>query len=83
VNDQIAAAVSATEPGKVRMITVQVTLSTGRPVAIAVPADLTIREVVDLCSFVSSGLGAELERQRAAASPKPRLLVPKHQLVKV
>jgi hypothetical protein len=81
--DPIAAAVAATEPGTVSMATVQVTLSSGRPVVIAVPIDLTLREVVDLCGFVSSGLGPELDRRRQAASPKPRLLVPKHQLVKV
>lgn len=67
--DTIARAIAATEPAATRAVNVTVTLSSGRPVGVIVPEDLTSREALDIVSFVSAGLGAELERQRQQARP--------------
>jgi len=60
-------AIQATQPVEVKPASLAVTLSSGRQIALLVPADLTIREALDIVSFVSSGLGAELEKARQPA----------------
>jgi hypothetical protein len=69
VTDQVDTAIAATEPGRTPGTSLSVTLSTGRKVGVVVPLDLTIAEALDLVGFVSSGLGPELARRKAARSP--------------
>jgi hypothetical protein len=66
---KVDAAIRATAPAAPRMADVRIALSSGRPVAILVPKDMTARELLDLTAFVAAGLGPELERRRA-----PRLV---------
>jgi hypothetical protein len=67
--DPIQAAIAASEPAPVAAVPLQVTLSTGRQVAVVVPLDMSIVEALDLVGFISQGLGPELAKRRAAASP--------------
>lgn len=73
-------AIQATAPAPVPAASLSVTLSSGRQIAMVMPADLTLREALDLVSFVSGGLGAELDRLRKPASG---LVVPAGPLRKV
>jgi len=47
---------------------VSITMSSGRPAVVAVPPDITERELLDLAGFVVVGLGPELERRRQRSS---------------
>lgn len=74
--DQIGAAIAAVDaqPQQVRMTAINVTLGTsGRPVQVAVPVDITLFEVVDFVQWLLStspgqGLRGQLEKL-ATASP--------------
>jgi hypothetical protein len=74
VNDQLDQAIAAV-PEKVATLTevrVQIS-STGRPVVLLVPDDLSDVEIIELTSFVLIGLRQHLASQ---ASPASRLFVP-------
>jgi hypothetical protein len=66
--DAIGRAIRGSAPTEVKVVTIRINLSTGRPVAMLVPADMTVQENLDLAAFVTSGLGNELVRQRQPAS---------------
>jgi len=71
--DVIDAAVSKVEqPARELNATVQITLPSGRAVALQVPVNLTALEAVQLVGFITTQLPAELAKGR----PGPRLLVP-------
>jgi hypothetical protein len=70
--DQAIAA--AAEPQTVQLIEVKVQISsTGRPVIMAVPVDLTDAEIIELGAFVLVGLRLHIARQLGPAS---RIIVP-------
>lgn len=70
MTDKIAAAIAAAEatPPPVEVVSLTVTLSTGRQVGLLVPIDFTTREALDTVNFVAVGLGKELEKRRNPAS---------------
>ena len=72
-NGTVEKAIEATEPGAAApaVVTIRLNLSTGRPVAMLVPLDLSVQENLDLAAFVTTGLGKELVRQR---EPKSKLV---------
>lgn len=71
--DPVAAAVAATggKAQQVQMLQPEATLPTGRPVAIAVPADISALEVLAFTGWIGSVLA-----KRIANRPKSRLVVP-------
>jgi len=61
-------------PQAVPMVQAQVTISsTGRPFQIAVPADLTDSEMVEIVGWMTTSLRKQIEANR---QQKPRILVP-------
>lgn len=71
--DPIDNAISAAAAAEEQRLTIQVTLGTGRIVALNLPVDLTPLEAIEMISYVSTRMPAKLVE---ASKHRPSLLVP-------
>ena len=78
---EVAQEAAAAELAK--LVQLKVRLTTGRPVLLAVPVDLTAIEAVDLIGYIARGMPEQLAQARAATAVpsivrRPALIVPGH-----
>ncbi len=76
MNDQIDQAIAGAER-QVSMVEIPLTLPSGRPVVLAIPADITGLELINLVGWLTADRGGLRETIEQMAAPRSRLIVPR------